>query len=57
MINRAAELETPVEEVVIGMAHRGRLNVLCNIVGKTYEQIFSAFETKASQTRAMVPAT
>lgn len=44
MINRAAETETPVEEVVIGMAHRGRLNVLCNIVGKTYEQIFSAFE-------------
>jgi 2-oxoglutarate dehydrogenase E1 component len=37
----------PVEEVVIGMAHRGRLNVLCNIVGKTYEQIFSAFEDKS----------
>jgi len=46
MINRAAESETPVEEVVIGMAHRGRLNVLCNVVGKTYEQIFSAFEAK-----------
>ncbi|HND87219.1 MAG TPA: 2-oxoglutarate dehydrogenase E1 component, partial [Saprospiraceae bacterium] len=46
MINRAAETENPVEEVVIGMAHRGRLNVLCNIVGKTYEQIFSAFEAK-----------
>jgi 2-oxoglutarate dehydrogenase E1 component len=47
MINRAAEADTPVEEVVIGMAHRGRLNVLCNIVGKTYEQIFSAFEDKS----------
>ncbi|MCW5923374.1 MAG: 2-oxoglutarate dehydrogenase E1 component [Saprospiraceae bacterium] len=47
MINRAAETDTPVEEVVIGMAHRGRLNVLCNIVGKTYEQIFSAFEDKS----------
>ena len=47
MINKAAESETPVEEVVIGMAHRGRLNVLCNIVGKTYEQIFSAFEDKS----------
>lgn len=47
MINRAAEVEVPVEEVVIGMAHRGRLNVLCNIVGKTYEQIFSAFEDKS----------
>ena len=46
MINKAAESEIPVEEVVIGMAHRGRLNVLCNIVGKTYEQIFSAFEAK-----------
>ncbi|HNJ29707.1 MAG TPA: 2-oxoglutarate dehydrogenase E1 component, partial [Ferruginibacter sp.] len=33
-----------VEEVVIGMAHRGRLNVLANIMGKTYEQIFSEFE-------------
>jgi 2-oxoglutarate dehydrogenase E1 component len=46
MINRAAEGDTAVEEVVIGMAHRGRLNVLCNIVGKTYEQIFNAFEDK-----------
>ena len=33
-----------VEEVVIGMAHRGRLNVLANIMGKTYEQIFTEFE-------------
>ncbi|MBI1227591.1 MAG: 2-oxoglutarate dehydrogenase E1 component [Bacteroidetes bacterium] len=33
-----------VEEVVIGMAHRGRLNVLANILGKTYEQIFTEFE-------------
>jgi len=33
-----------VEEVVIGMAHRGRLNVLANIMGKTYQQIFSEFE-------------
>lgn len=33
-----------VEEVVIGMAHRGRLNVLSNIMGKTYEQIFNEFE-------------
>ncbi len=33
-----------VKEVIIGMAHRGRLNVLANIMGKTYEQIFSEFE-------------
>jgi multifunctional 2-oxoglutarate metabolism enzyme len=32
------------DEVVIGMAHRGRLNVLANIVGKPYEKIFSEFE-------------
>ncbi len=33
-----------VQEVVIGMAHRGRLNVLANVMGKTYEQIFTEFE-------------
>ncbi len=33
-----------VEEVVMGMAHRGRLNVLNNILGKTYEQVFTEFE-------------
>src|SRR5215831_6987499 len=32
------------DEVVIGMAHRGRLNVLANIVGKSYGQIFAEFE-------------
>jgi len=36
-----------VQEVVVGMAHRGRLNVLANIMGKTYEQIFSEFEGTA----------
>ncbi|MBK8956265.1 MAG: 2-oxoglutarate dehydrogenase E1 component [Saprospiraceae bacterium] len=36
-----------VEEVVLGMAHRGRLNVLANIAGKTYEQIFNEFEGHA----------
>ena len=36
-----------VEEVIIGMAHRGRLNVLANIMGKTYEQIFNEFEGTA----------
>ena len=33
-----------VEEVVMGMAHRGRLNVLANIVGKSYKEIFRDFE-------------
>jgi 2-oxoglutarate dehydrogenase E1 component len=33
-----------VHEVVMGMAHRGRLNVLANILGKPYENIFSEFE-------------
>lgn len=42
IINVAAEYG--VQESVIGMAHRGRLNVLANILGKTYEQIFNEFE-------------
>ncbi len=42
IINKSADLG--VEEVVIGMAHRGRLNVLANIMCKTYEQIFGEFE-------------
>ena len=45
VINTAAQ--HGVEEVMIGMAHRGRLNVLANIMGKTYEQIFSEFEGTA----------
>ena len=45
IINRGSELG--VEEVVIGMAHRGRLNVLANVMGKTYEQIFTEFEGTA----------
>ena len=42
IINDAAD--AGVEEVVIGMAHRGRLNILTNTLKKTYEQIFSEFE-------------
>jgi len=42
IINTACE--NNVQEVVIGMAHRGRLNILANILGKTYEQIFTEFE-------------
>lgn len=46
IINKSAEMD--VKEVVIGMAHRGRLNVLSNILGKTYEQIFTEFEGNVS---------
>lgn len=45
LINKSAE--HGVEEVIVGMAHRGRLNVLANIFGKSYSQIFSEFEGKA----------
>ena len=40
----AKATEYGTDEVVIGMAHRGRLNVLANIVGKPYSQIFREFE-------------
>ena len=38
--------EAGVDEIVIGMAHRGRLNVLANVLKKTYTDIFSEFEGK-----------
>ncbi len=39
-----AATRASMEESVIGMAHRGRLNVLANIIGKSYTQIFKQFE-------------
>ncbi len=42
VLDKAAENE--LDEVVIGMPHRGRLNVLANIVGKPISQIFREFE-------------
>lgn len=51
IIDKAAELG--VKEVVIGMAHRGRLNVLSNILGKTYEQIFTEFEGNVNPDQTM----
>ncbi|MCF7804411.1 MAG: 2-oxoglutarate dehydrogenase E1 component [Candidatus Marinimicrobia bacterium] len=47
VLEKGAELG--VEEVVLGMAHRGRLNVLANIMDKSYEEIFSEFEGAAYQ--------
>ncbi len=38
--------ELGVKEFIMGMAHRGRLNVLANIFNKTYKEIFSEFEGK-----------
>ena len=51
IINKGAE--NNVQEVVIGMAHRGRLNVLANVMGKTYEQIFTEFEGTATPDTTM----
>ena len=42
MISDAAD--AGLSDVVIGMAHRGRLNILANVVGKSYSDIFSEFE-------------
>jgi 2-oxoglutarate dehydrogenase E1 component len=42
VLTEAADAD--LDEAVIGMAHRGRLNVLANIVGKSYGQIFKEFE-------------
>jgi 2-oxoglutarate decarboxylase len=44
--------EHGLDEVVIGMPHRGRLNVLANIVGKPYSQIFTEFEGNLNPAQA-----
>jgi multifunctional 2-oxoglutarate metabolism enzyme len=44
--------EHGLDEVVIAMPHRGRLNVLANIVGKPYSQIFSEFEGNLNPNQA-----
>jgi 2-oxoglutarate dehydrogenase E1 component len=42
ILSRAAD--QGLESAVLGMAHRGRLNVLANVMGKSYDQIFKEFE-------------
>lgn len=51
IINTA--VDNGVQEVVIGMAHRGRLNILANLLGKTYEQIFTEFEASTTPDTTM----
>ncbi|MDQ3050190.1 MAG: 2-oxoglutarate dehydrogenase E1 component [Bacteroidota bacterium] len=50
VIESGAELG--IKEFVIGMAHRGRLNILANILNKTYEDIFTEFEGKEFEDNA-----
>ncbi len=51
LIQRAGE--QGLEEIVIGMAHRGRLNVLVNVLGKSPQELFSEFEGDLDRTELM----
>ncbi|WP_020109050.1 multifunctional oxoglutarate decarboxylase/oxoglutarate dehydrogenase thiamine pyrophosphate-binding subunit/dihydrolipoyllysine-residue succinyltransferase subunit [Nocardia sp. 348MFTsu5.1] len=50
VIDQSAEYG--LDEVVVGMPHRGRLNVLANIVGKPYSKIFTEFEGNLNPSQA-----
>ncbi|HNS16518.1 MAG TPA: 2-oxoglutarate dehydrogenase E1 component [Bacteroidales bacterium] len=52
LIEKGASLG--VEELVIGMPHRGRLNVLTNILGKSHQVVFSEFEGIAYEDEALL---
>lgn len=43
LVEKSAD-QFDVEQLVLGMSHRGRLNVLVNIAGKTYEEVFTEFD-------------
>lgn len=47
IINRGSE--HGIKEIIIGMAHRGRLNVLLNILGKEPKEVFAGFEGKVGE--------
>lgn len=47
IINRSGEQE--IQDIVIGMAHRGRLNVLVNLLGKSPAELISEFEGKKAE--------
>ena len=50
IINKGAE--SGVEEVLIGMAHRGRVNALINVMGKPVEMLFSEFKEKFQKSKS-----
>lgn len=45
----SSEVKSGAHEVVIGMAHRGRLNVLAHVLGKPYDKIFAEFHTSVNK--------
>ncbi|MBA2292722.1 MAG: multifunctional oxoglutarate decarboxylase/oxoglutarate dehydrogenase thiamine pyrophosphate-binding subunit/dihydrolipoyllysine-residue succinyltransferase subunit [Gemmatimonadales bacterium] len=57
MLDRTFEIasDAGVRDVVLGMAHRGRLNVLSHTVGRPYETLFAEFEGARHESQASAP--